>query len=400
MVEYRLLVLVLVLAALSVFVAGSQRRGKADTELAVGRHRHRHGHHRESSSRRGLATPTPSSAHSRKHQEEEYEDNYDYASEEWLDDEYDEDDELYPRRTDQHSVKRNNYRYKYDSRLHPRLNYRRGPSYPARGHRYRSRFGHRRRYWDEDYDDEELRRRRWDDDEDDYPGIGYHPRPWRRRPPARRTRPHQQLRDDWRHRLSEERDYDDDYPYYSDDEDDEREEEERRARKHAARKSRYNPLGPAVNKFDEWMRRTRGNGSFRSHASASRDFEDEEELKLWKQLETEADFDDDSYASDDDRAKSARITYDDIIRKLTEERPATTATTARTSTTSVASVKRDYRNTGAKLGAKLNDLEDLGARKESPSNALVKGKQGDVDDDDNEGAQADAVVVSRPFFSM
>ncbi|XP_023316362.1 uncharacterized protein LOC106659831 isoform X2 [Trichogramma pretiosum] len=203
-----------------------------------------------------------------------------------------------------------------------------------------SRFVHRSNpYPHNDYNFEEPYRLRWHYDEDDTHSLNQ--RSTRPRIQNRRTRPWQLPRKDLQYDDEEDDYYLDD----SDNDDGERSEEDRINRKHIMRKSQQ-LRDSGASKLEEWMRKANGNGS--SKVKANTHSEHEEQDDIWKEFET--DENPRSFHKTSANISSSRITYDDIIRKLSNTNSDTIVTPM--------SVKRDYRNASQRHEAAPNHLEE------------------------------------------
>ncbi|XP_003424160.1 BUD13 homolog [Nasonia vitripennis] len=405
----RVLLASLALLLLCLLLAGEARRYADDEDLADRAPHHKHRHRHELQPR----WPSAGKKRASNDAEDDYYDDSDY--EDYLDEDESAEEEYKDRRAGRsHSPKRSggNQRRYPPPRYHHRGSHHVGS---ARGHEARAhdRLGSnrhragsrgtgypRKRYEDEDSELEaeydRLHRRRYDDsdEEDDYHAKHKSPRRRIVEPSdskARRSR-YEPPRKDWRYKLDDE---EDDYAYDADDEAEESEELENeranRSRKHSARKS-FRPAhhevespkpahrrATAYSKLDEWMKRVRN--SSRSHERRNpspwpEDAGDEDdELELWKDEEPEdKELDNDFYKNDESTSLKS---YDDIIRRLTEERTTTSTSTA-------APVKRDYRNTFYDSKRRHANLVDSTGRKKSLQD------EEEEEEDDDEEAQADA----------
>lgn len=431
----RILLASLALLLLCLVLANEARRYPDDDDVPerAPHHKHRHRHELQT---KWPSTGSKKRVSSNNEEDDYYDDNSDY--EDYLDEGESEEEEYKDRRAGRsHSPKRtgsNHRRYPPPPRYHHRGSHHVGS---ARGHEARAHdrlgtnhhragsrgTGYRKRYEDEDSEEEsdyDRHRRRYDDsdEEDDLDNepTGYyhnkHKSPARRRvaevsDKSRRSR--YEPRKDWRYKLDDE---EDDYGYDADDEAEESEELDNRSRKHSARKSFRQPhhedesakplhRRSAYNKLDEWMKRVRN--SSRSHDRRNSnpepqenvnhdedDADDDDELELWKDEEPDdnKELDNDFYKNDESASLKS---FDDIIRKLTEERITTTTTS-----TTAAPVKRDYRNTfydsrRNRSGAiRHENIVDSAGRKKSLQDE-------EDEEEEEEEAQADANMVSLLF---
>ncbi|XP_058803612.1 histidine-rich glycoprotein-like, partial [Phymastichus coffea] len=376
------------------------------------------------------ATRQPAPHHRHRHRHElqrlpswkrdDYEEEY-YNDNE-TEDEYDHDGELYSdeseeEQRDEWPSRHRNPHSRYESRYSSsKSRYHRSRHHDAAPHRFHAHHRarspvahHRRRYEDsgsssssfEDYEDMDAL------DNETHNRLGKHKR---KRTNHRASR--YDLRKDWRHRNDD--NYNDeaahDNGYDSDYEDeDEREEYASRARKRDRFRTgrvAHQDESPSRRPSSEWPKKMRhlANGSRLYHhesswskkrTSAREEAPPDEEdpfEQLWKDDDA-VELDNDFYKNDDHGAPLK--TYDDIIRRLTEDRATSTASTTTTTSTTPKTTKRNYRN--IQLEARLRPdafgnlrFTDSSQRNVSYRANIVLDHDGTKNESDYEDTQADA----------
>lgn len=356
------------------------------------RHRHRHELQRLPSRKR-----------------DDYEEDY-YSDSSNSDEDYQDDDfysdeseseEKRPSRSHRNShSSRHEPRYAISSRYHRRRHHTSARHSNHPHHRSRAPVVHHRRR----YDDEDSSLDDYDDDEDVLDNETYNSRfggKHKRKRTGHRSTRHESRKDSWRYRNNDEDDYDDDYDlenyddgYESDREDD----DENHGKKH----DRFRKHDSNRRYSSEWIKKIRhlSNGSRVSHQEPSRkraNTQDDEDAfeQLWKDDDDENEtdeLDNDFYGKDDSSAPLK--TYDDIIRRLTEDRATTS-----TSTSTLKPTKRNYRNTELESHLRRDAYGNL--RFIDSSHRNVSYRANIVLDHDDKGAKDsdyDTNTVSLFFF--